>query len=248
MRQRRNRLSGTVCRRTGSVSDLKPHVSEPETSVAEPGIVSAVEIEVRATKSAQPTKSRKAAKSEPPVTEAEPPAVKQPVKQPAVAESANVAVAQPVTNPPSANPPSTANPSPVAPIATTIVDSVQDIVKDPETQPPVPGEVSDAVTEVVSKVLGVVGLNPFVSSDPAAPVPADSPAMWAMLAMARKRPDVEEPSMFGRMFADLEPLNQQTTEELRWTLHRGWRRERRLAIPKAPRQVSRSLASSSTTI
>ena len=92
---------------------------------------------------------------------------------------------------------------------------MQDIVKDPETQPPVPGEVSDAVTEVVSKVLGVVGLNPLVSSDPAAPVPADSPAMWAMLAMARKRPDVEEPSMFGRMFPDLEPLNQQTTEELK---------------------------------
>jgi hypothetical protein len=95
------------------------------------------------------------------------------------------------------------------------VDSVQDIVKDPATQPPVPGDVSDAVTEVVSKVLGVVGLNPFVSSDPAAPVPADSPAMWAMLAMARKRPDVEEPSSFGRMFGDLEPLNQQTNEQLR---------------------------------
>ena len=92
---------------------------------------------------------------------------------------------------------------------------MQDIVKDPETQPPVPGEVSDAVTEVVSKVLGVVGLNPLVTSDPAAPVPADSPAMWAMLAMARKRPDVEEPSSFGRMFGDLEPLNQQTTEQLK---------------------------------
>jgi hypothetical protein len=39
--------------------------------------------------------------------------------------------------------------------------------------------------------------------------------MWAMLAMARKQEDVEEPSMFGRMFGDLEPLNQQTNDELR---------------------------------
>ena len=162
-----------------AVSDLKPHVSEPETSVAEPGVVSATEIEVRATKSAQPTKSRKSAKFEPPATaEAEPPAV----KQPAVAESANVAV-QPSITPPSADPPST--PSPVAPIAKTIVDSVQEIVKDPEIQPPAPGEVKD-FKEVVSNVLGVVGLNPFASNDPGKP-PVDSPAMWAMLAFARKR-------------------------------------------------------------
>jgi hypothetical protein len=177
----------------------------------EPGIVSAVEIEVRATKSAKPAKSAqptKPRKPEPPATEAEPP------EQPAVAESANVAVARPTApNPPSANPPPTANPSPVATIATTIVDSVQDIVKDPP-QPPVPGEVSDAVTTVVSNALGVVGLNPFVSPDPEAP-PVDSPAMWAMLAMARKQEDVEEPSSFGRMFGDLAPLNQQTTEELK---------------------------------
>ena len=211
-----------------AVSDLKPHISEPETSVVEPGIVSAVEIEVRATKSAQPTKSRKAAKSEPPATEVEPPAV----KQPTVAESADVAVARPAApNPPSANPPPTANPSPVAPIAKTIVDSVQDIVKDPETQPPVPGEVSDAVTEVVSNVLGVVGLNPFASNDPSAPVPPDSPAMWAMLAMARKQEDVEEPSMFGRMFGDLEPLNQQTTEELK-NIAQGMQEGAAIANPK----------------
>ena len=186
-----------------TVSDLKPHVSEPETPTAEPGVVSATEIEVRATKSAQPTKSRKSTKFEPPATaKVEPPAI----KQPAVAESANVAVAPPVT-PPSADPPST--PSPVAPTAKTIVDSVQEIVKDPET-----GEVRDAVKEVVSNVLGAVGLNPFISPDPAKPVP-DSPAMWAMLAFARKQEDVEEPSMFGRMFGDLKPLNQQTTEELK---------------------------------
>ena len=162
---------------------------------------------MRATKSAQPTKSRKSAKFEPPTAEAEPPAV----KQPAVAESANVAVAPPVT-PPSADPPST--PSPVAPLAKTIVDSVQEIVKVPEIQPPAPGAVKDAVKEVVSNVLGVVGLNPFASNDPGKP-PVDSPAMWAMLAFARKQEDVEEPSMFGRMFPDLEPLNQQTAEELK---------------------------------
>ena len=69
------------------------------------------------------------------------------------------------------------------------------------------------VSDVASTVLASVGLSPFASNDPLAPV--DSPAMWAMLAMARKREDVEEPSSFGRMFGDLEPLNQQTNEELK---------------------------------
>jgi hypothetical protein len=69
------------------------------------------------------------------------------------------------------------------------------------------------VSDVASTVLASVGLSPFASNDPQAPV--DSPAMWAMLAMARKREDVEEPSSFGRMFGDLEPLNQQTNEELK---------------------------------
>ena len=59
-----------------------------------------------------------------------------------------------------------------------------------------------------------MGLNPFASNNPAGPGP-DSPAMWAMLAMARKREVVEEPSSFGRMFGDLAPLNQQTTEDLK---------------------------------
>ncbi len=108
---------------------------------------------------------------------------------------------------------------------------MQDIVKDPETQPPVPGEVSDAVTEVVSNVLGVVGLNPFASNDPSAPVPPDSPAMWAMLAMARKQEDVEEPSMFGRMFGDLEPLNQQTTRNSK-NIAQGMQEGAAIANPK----------------
>jgi hypothetical protein len=69
------------------------------------------------------------------------------------------------------------------------------------------------VSDVASTVLASVGLSPFASNDPQAPV--DSPAMWAMLAMARKQEDVEEPSIFGRMFGDLEPLNQQTNEELK---------------------------------
>ena len=46
-----------------------------------------------------------------------------------------------------------------------------------------------------------MGLNPFAFNNPLAPV--DSPAMWAMLAMARKQEDLEEPSSFGRMFGDL---------------------------------------------
>jgi hypothetical protein len=71
----------------------------------------------------------------------------------------------------------------------------------------------NVVSDVVSKVLSSVGLNPFASNNPLAPV--DSPAMWAMLAMARKREDVEEPSSFGQMFGDLAPLNQQTTEDLK---------------------------------
>ena len=58
-----------------------------------------------------------------------------------------------------------------------------------------------------------MGLSPFASNNPLGPV--DSPAMWAMLAMARKREEVEEPSSFGRMFGDLEPLNQQTTQDLK---------------------------------
>ncbi len=70
----------------------------------------------------------------------------------------------------------------------------------------------DAVQKVVANVLGAVGLNPFAGVDPSKPVP-ESPANWVMLAMARKQPEVEEPSMFGRMFPDLEPLNQQLTVE-----------------------------------
>ncbi len=81
--------------------------------------------------------------------------------------------------------------------------------------PEVQADLPDATTKVASNVLAALGLNPFVSSDPAPPVPVDSPAMWAMLAMARKQPEVEEPSMFGRMFGDLEPLNQLTIDELK---------------------------------
>ena len=74
-----------------------------------------------------------------------------------------------------------------------------------ESAPEAKVEVPDTATKVVSNVLGAVGLNPFVSRDPAKPVP-DSPVMWAMLAMARKQEDVPEPSSFGRMFGDLAPL------------------------------------------
>src|SRR4029079_14732363 len=84
--------------------------------------------------------------------------------------------------------------------------AVASALSDPSAPP-------NVVSDVVSKVLATVGLNPFASNDPLAPV--DSPAMWAMLAMARKQEDVEEPSSFGRMFGDLEPLNQQTNEELK---------------------------------
>ncbi len=84
--------------------------------------------------------------------------------------------------------------------------AVASALSDPSAPP-------NVVSDVVSKVLASVGLNPFASNNPLAPV--DSPALWAVLAWARKQEDVEEPSMFGRMFGDLEPLNQQTNEQLR---------------------------------
>ncbi len=64
-----------------------------------------------------------------------------------------------------------------------------------------------------------MGLNPFASNNPVAPV--DSPALWAAMAWARRQ--VQPQSSFGRMFAvresseetaALPPLNQQTNDEL----------------------------------
>jgi hypothetical protein len=78
------------------------------------------------------------------------------------------------------------------------------------------------VSDVVSKVLASVGLSPFASNNPLAPV--DSPALWAVLAWARRRAEEAQlPSSFGRMFpvgesseetAALPPLNQQTNQQL----------------------------------
>ena len=106
-------------------------------------------------------------------------------------------------------PPAVAVPVAKIPAAATAV--VQQVVMSvPEAQV----EVQDTATKVVTTALQTLALSPFASSDPAAPVP-DSPVMWAMLAMARKRPELEVPSSFGRMFDGLEPLNQQTEEQLR---------------------------------
>ena len=78
------------------------------------------------------------------------------------------------------------------------------------------------VSDLVSNVLAEVGLSPFVSNNPLAPV--DSPALWAVLAWVRRRAEEAlPPSSFGRMFpvaessedtAALAPLNQQTNQEL----------------------------------
>ena len=64
-----------------------------------------------------------------------------------------------------------------------------------------------------------MGLNPFASNNPVGPV--DSPALWAVMAWARRRAEeAQVPSSFGRMFpvgttpANLAPLNQQTDEQL----------------------------------
>ena len=126
------------------------------------------------------------------------------------------------------------------PTATAAVESVAAISSAvegaPETQAAGqpfsdPSAPPNVVSDVVSKVLATVGLNPFASDSPMAPVPVDSPAMWAMLAMARKQEDVEEPSSFGRMFGDLAPLNQQTNEELR-VLAQGMLEVGAIANPK----------------
>ena len=78
----------------------------------------------------------------------------------------------------------------------------------------------DAVSGVVSNALAEMGLSPFASNNPLAPVP--SPALWAVLAWVRRQPQQTQ-SSFGRMFpvavdseekAALAPLNQQTKQQL----------------------------------
>ena len=130
---------------------------------------------------------------------------------------------------------STAEPPTATEAAVESVAAISSAVEGaPETQAAAqpfsdPSAPPNPVTDVVSKVLASVGLNPFASDSPVAPV--DSPAMWAMLAMARKQEDVEEPSSFGRMFGDLAPLNQQTNEELR-VLAQGMLEVGAIANPK----------------
>ena len=77
----------------------------------------------------------------------------------------------------------------------------------------------DVVSGVVSNVLAGVGLSPFVSDNPLAPV--DSPALLAVLAWVRRQ-NQQTQSSFGRMFPvevsseepALAPLNQQTKQQL----------------------------------
>ena len=76
----------------------------------------------------------------------------------------------------------------------------------------------DVVSGVVSNALASVGLSPVVSNNPLAPV--DSPALWAVLAWARRQ-NQQTPSSFGRMFPvgvsseepALAPLNQQALSQ-----------------------------------
>ncbi len=91
-------------------------------------------------------------------------------------------------------------------------------VPNPPSGPPTP---ANRVSGVVSDVLAGMGLSPFASDSPRTPV--DSPAMWAVLAWARRRAVDLQPSNFGRMFpvkegtettAVLEPLNQLTDQQL----------------------------------
>ena len=78
----------------------------------------------------------------------------------------------------------------------------------------------NVVSGVVSNALALVGLSPFVSNNPLAPV--HSPALWAVLAWVRRQ-NQQTQSSFGRMFpsgvsseekAALAPLNQQTNQQL----------------------------------
>jgi hypothetical protein len=97
----------------------------------------------------------------------------------------------------------------------------------------------NVVSDVVSKVLASVGLSPFASNNPVAPI--DSPAMWAVLAWVRRRAEeAQAPSSFGRMFpvgattenaAALEPLNQQTNQQLA-DLAQSMLEEEAIANPK----------------
>ena len=76
----------------------------------------------------------------------------------------------------------------------------------------------DVVSGVVSNALASVGLSPFVSNNPLAPV--DSPAELAVLAWARRQ-NQQTQSSFGRLFAvgvsseepALAPLNQQALSQ-----------------------------------
>ena len=127
-----------------------------------------------------------------------------------------------------ATPASTAEPPTATEAAVESVAGIASAVADaPETQAVAnaigdPSAPPNVVTDVVSKVLTSVGLNPFASDNPVAPV--DSPAMWAMLAWARRRAQEPQlPSSFGRMFPVgvttentevLPPLNQQTNDQL----------------------------------
>jgi hypothetical protein len=90
-----------------------------------------------------------------------------------------------------------------------------------------PSAAPNPVTDVVSKVLASMGLNPFASDNPVAPV--DSPAMWALMAFARRR-EVGL-SSFGRMFDELKPLNQQTNQDLA-DLAQDMLEEQAIANPK----------------
>ena len=102
-----------------------------------------------------------------------------------------------------------------------------------------PSAPPNLVSEVVSKVLASVGLSPFASNNPL--TPADSPALWAVLAWVRRRAEeAHAPSSFGRMFpvggssedtAALPPLNRQTNEELA-KLAQGMLEEAAIANPK----------------
>ena len=115
----------------------------------------------------------------------------------------------------------------------------------------------DVVSGVVSNALAGVGLSPFVSDNPLAPV--DSPAELAVLAWARRQ-NQQTQSSFGRLFPvevsseepALAPLNQQTKQQLadlaQTILATGVSGEEMAALAPLNQQTKQQLADLAQTI
>jgi Animal haem peroxidase len=196
----------------------KPTASAPSptTSVASPTVATAPDPTnvlgtVRVTAAPAPVKHD----SEPTATQTKTAKPTTAAVQPSQRSQPSVAVPEPATNPqpaPVANPPDRA--VDIAAVVATAAAQAERSAAPAVTARVVsePAEPPKAVSALAATVLTSVGLNPFSSATPGAPAPADSPALLALMEFARRQEG--EQSSFGRMFPGLEPLNQQTNQEL----------------------------------